>query len=70
MRFIHDMFPNTTLSKYETLDDENTSSQPNKVDMDSDYRYKNLQRNIIPPCIHHGEFSRCTYTKNLKEVHN
>lgn len=44
--FIHGVSPNTTLGKDEALDDENTSSQPNKVDRNND-RNNNLPTKII-----------------------
>lgn len=48
MHFIHELSPNITFRKDEALDDEDSPSQPNKVDMKSSDEKENFPKTDIP----------------------
>lgn len=70
MHFLSDMSPNITMSKDESLDDENTSFQPNKVDMNND-KYVHPPTRIHPSSsIYQFGPSKHTYTPKFNEVYD
>lgn len=70
MNLIYDLSPLITLRKYEYLDDNNSPSQPNKVDMNDNDRNESLTTKDVPSSsIHPFGLSTRPYITNFKEFH-